>query len=308
LNDSTYVVMMGGAPRSCVYIDNERLIFLVDEGGVWHTSDGRRLGDISASIYLPALVAFAPGGALAVTSSGRSFRDERGGLITVRHLNTGQTYDLQAHTLHLTDMSFSEDSRHLITASADATVCFWNVDNWSQAMRYTGHSGEVTCCAISPGNSLAASIAIDNTLRVWRADSGAEVLRIDVESIPGLEPSRNPFSGEEQPRRWWDVRFLRNGHVVALTGGAVVEWDRETGKFIRLLPWSASLDEFSADLHYLADFRPNEVCISDLDTGNDVAWFPWPGSSAMLMYHPNGRTWAAARDGTLYQFVMEVLP
>ena len=51
--------------------------------------------------------------------------------------------------------------------SADGLLKSWNLDICDFADNFVGHSGTVTCLAISGDNSFAVSGSVDTTLKVW---------------------------------------------------------------------------------------------------------------------------------------------
>ena len=64
------------------------------------------------------------------------------------------------------------DKTHLLTGSADKSICIWRVSDWNCVHILGGHKGEVNDIAIHPSGKLALSVARDRTLRMWNLIKG----------------------------------------------------------------------------------------------------------------------------------------
>lgn len=74
--------------------------------------------------------------------------------------------DLQQHTGAVTCLAFVGSS-HLLSGSADSTICIWRVHDWTCLHILGEHGAEVTSIAPHPSGRLALSVARDKTLRLW---------------------------------------------------------------------------------------------------------------------------------------------
>ena len=82
---------------------------------------------------------------------------------------------------------------HVHIMSSNATLS--DVVELSEDVSFVGHSSEVRVLGVAPSGDLAASVAADNTLRLWRTNNG-EPLPYIVE-IPGPPVSQIAFSPDD---------------------------------------------------------------------------------------------------------------
>jgi WD40 repeat protein len=79
---------------------------------------------------------------------------------------------------------------HVHFVSSDASLS--DVAAISEDVSFVGHTSEVRLLAVSPSGGMAASVAEDNRMRLWRTDTG-EPLPYDID-IAGLPVTRIAFS------------------------------------------------------------------------------------------------------------------
>jgi WD40 repeat protein len=79
---------------------------------------------------------------------------------------------LEGHLDGVTDVTFSFDSSHIVSASHDTTVHIWNVVTGNCEAELKGHSHRVTSVVFSPDGSHIVSASFDNTVRIWNAVTG----------------------------------------------------------------------------------------------------------------------------------------
>ena len=87
-------------------------------------------------------------------------------------------------------VAIGDPAGHVHIIPSEATLA--DVANISEDLSFVGHNSAVTLLGVAPSGSLAASMAADNTLRVWRTNSG-EPLPYIVE-IVGPPVSHISFS------------------------------------------------------------------------------------------------------------------
>lgn len=165
------------------------------------------------------------------------------------------------------------------------------------------HGGGPYAAAYSPdGKRLASVSSTDNTIRIWDALDGKELLRIEegLSKHPGALLGSGLFA----------VAFSPNGKTLA-TAMPVRLWDATTGKLLHEigdqkghLPWVT----FSPDGELLAYGcrewqtleQKSRVTFADTSTGEDVRRLSTPegGLCNCAAFSPDGRTLAACMGGT----------
>lgn len=93
-------------------------------------------------------------------------------LLDTQHNDASSSIFFQNHKKRVYAVHFSDDSRYLVSGSADGTAIIWHVDDHTYQATYTGHHGEVRTVAFAPGSSppsslLAASGSDDQSVQVW---------------------------------------------------------------------------------------------------------------------------------------------
>ena len=125
------------------------------------------------------------------------------------------TTDEDSHTDWVTCVRFCPGNRggHFVSGSWDQTVKVWNQGECLHTLR--GHTGHVTCVAISPDGSLVTSAGHDGVVKLWDLGAGAHLLDLRCDEMI----SALAFS----PRRYW---------VCAATETSIRVWDMETKTII----------------------------------------------------------------------------
>ncbi|KAF0686489.1 Aste57867_21676 [Aphanomyces stellatus] len=73
---------------------------------------------------------------------------------------------------------------HVLSGSADNTICIWRTSDWNCIHILGGHKGAINSIAVHPSGKLAFSVARDKTLRMWNLVKGrsAYIRRLDQEA------------------------------------------------------------------------------------------------------------------------------
>lgn len=149
---------------------------------------------------------------------------------------------LPNHTGPVTDIAFSLDDTHALTASG-SWIYLWNVETGEQVLRYGGqnggHTATINSVVFSPDGTRAASGGNDDQVIVWDVASGSSLL-----VMTGHTDAVN------------SVAFSPDGQMIA--SGAdddlVIVWDANTGVELRRTAFHSDAVNsvaFSPDGRYL---------------------------------------------------------
>ena len=74
---------------------------------------------------------------------------------------------LEDHSLWVSSVAFSNDSKLLASTPADKTIKIWDTSTGSIQQTLEGHSDRVTSVAFSHDSKLLASASGDKTVKIW---------------------------------------------------------------------------------------------------------------------------------------------
>jgi WD40 repeat protein/GTPase SAR1 family protein/DNA-directed RNA polymerase subunit RPC12/RpoP len=86
---------------------------------------------------------------------------------------------LEGHTGNVNAVAVTQDGRHILSASGDSTLGFWDRESGERISTLIGHTGYVQGIAVTSDGRRVVSASSDKTVRVW-----------DLFSIPNVNPPR----------------------------------------------------------------------------------------------------------------------
>jgi WD40 repeat protein len=132
----------------------------------------------------------------------------------------------------------------------------WDVSKGEVIQEMKGHTGSVTCLAVSPDGNLLATGSSDKTVKLWEVSSGKE-LRTLTGHIDGVT----------------SVAFRPDGRWLASAGGdkTIRIWNASTGEVLRTLEGhtgKVNAIAFSPDGHWLASASDDKtIRLWEAETG-----------------------------------------
>jgi len=185
----------------------EKLIAASDAGGavkVWDAATQKltwTLGGIGAGV---GDVAFSRDGKSLVTGAGpvaQVWDMATGKLVKTRKVQGGS----------VTAVAFDATGKVLLAGGAERQIQLWQWQGESDAilLRMTGHAGRITTLAVSGDGRRIVSGATDNTLRIWDAATGVEIMtmaghtRHVTSAVFGADDAQIVSAGLDKTVRLW---------------------------------------------------------------------------------------------------------
>lgn len=104
---------------------------------------------------------------------------------------------LDAHLDTITALAFSNDSRLLVSGSADASISVWDLETQRQVIVLNGHTGPVNQLQLTADGALLFSASqLDSTIRLWNPQTGRLLYTIEgVRGAFALSPDEQYLAG-----------------------------------------------------------------------------------------------------------------
>jgi RNA polymerase sigma factor (sigma-70 family) len=299
---------------------------------LWEAATGKELRRFQMFQGFAEEVAFAPDGK-------KLFARPPGRKAYIWELGSGKlTGLLGRQNEEMTCFAPAPDGKTVATGHRDFNrrnhvIRFWDVASGKELRQIDGHEKAIMNMAFSPDGKLLASVSLDQTLRLWRPDTGKEVRKIGLtDALPKYGPLALAFSPDgtilalgtpKAIRLWdpatakeqgklpghesavWSLVFAAGGKTLYSSGqdGRIRRWDVAAGKELPGFKDDASgLIALSADGKFLASGRgPGVIRLWDPATGEEIR--PSGGHRSRIWsvaLAPDGKTLATAgADGTL---------
>lgn len=193
------------------------------------------------------------------------------------------------------DVSYSPDGSRLATSSSDGTAKVWNPDTGELLVSFEEHTVGLTRLAYSPDGTMIAtgSDNPENTVRVWDAETGAEIYALPTTSRP------------------WGIEFSPNGQLLATsgTGGFVTLWEMNNGTELYTLPDQLGTVGglvFTPDGTQLITSGGRNTRVWDVATGEEVKTISTTANMFSLAVSADGRFLYGGVNGLMMVFTLQI--
>ena len=197
-------------------------------------------------------------------------------LVQIVNPNTGQTLTSLKAPADVQALTLSDDGRWLAAACMNGRVYRWGVDSGELLQTFIGHSDCVMRVTFNHANTLLASTGWDDTIRLWDAFTGAQVLKISGSSY------QLQFSADDS-RLAYVVQGLRHG---ALALGPRSEYRRMDPP---RLPGRGGELAMSPDNCFIAEAVEGRVHFWEYRSGHEIGALP-DSLVASVLFAPDGQS------------------
>lgn len=184
--------------------DGTQLATAGDSGEIklWDTRTGNLINTLNGHAKTVWGVAFSPDGSRLVSGS-------RDGTVRIWNAHGDNDLTLGGHSGFVHCVAFSSDGKLL--ASGSESVILRDAQSGDVKFRLNGHMAKVNKLSFSPNGSRLASVADDNTVRLWNTETGDEVavLKAHTSSVTGVayspDGNRLVSSSRDGTIKLWDA-------------------------------------------------------------------------------------------------------
>jgi WD40 repeat protein len=236
----------GHAARTAVFSKDGKKVLThgMDNVRIWDVESGKELHTL-AEDENPASysAAFSPDGK-KVATVGSAIIGNGDDFVRIWDAETGKVlHRLERTKFRVWIVSFSPDSKKIITTDEEKTLRIWNVDTGEKLFDLEKHASWVFAAVFSPDGKKILSTSQDTTARIWDAETGKELQRLYDHGNGLWYCSENSFSPDskkvvttnfgEGGVRVWDP--LREREIQKNPGHTCRIWDVESGKVLQKL-------------------------------------------------------------------------
>jgi len=185
-------------------------------------------------------------------------------------------------------VSFSNDSRYLLTGSNEKMLRIFDLENIeADPVKFTGHTGGIQRTMFLPGDKKVLSAATDKTIRVWDVETQKELKKITLDASPN------------------DMELSADSTVLTVANGKKVSF-YSVSDFELLMEYELPSQVNSASLHpdksvFVSGGEDFKMYKHDYNTGLEIESFKGHfGPVYVVRFSPDGELYAScSEDGTL---------
>lgn len=171
----------------------------------------------------------------------------------------------------ISDISWSNDSKFLASASDDKTVCLWDVMAGELLKTLRGHSNYVFCVKFNKQSNLLCSGSYDESIRIWDVKGDLDQFYLIFAEGRCLRPI--PAHSDPIP----SVDFSTDGTLIASCSydGLIRIWDTATGSCLQTLDDGCAQPVYAFGISTLTfstyvQFSPNSKFILSASLNNKI--------------------------------------